>query len=347
MVLAAISGAWGVGWLIVAAVGLPLLVRRRWPLPVLAVVVAAASVAAAAELLGLYNGLAGFVGAAMALHTVAVVEPDRRSRTALCVSLVAGGVGISLGAGGPDILGLLVIAVLLGSAWAAGRLIRARRRRKADEAERTAGETRTRERLRIAREMHDVVAHSLSLITVQAGVANHVATERPEEARDALRSIEETSRDALAETRRVLSVLREGPAEVGNPKGVGDPDELAELTGRAGINVELSVPNDAVVPAGPQETVYRIVQEALTNVVRHVGPTRCRVDIRADGQAVSVEVVDEGPAPGRVPNPPAPPGLGLIGMRERTMWYGGSFSAGPRPEGGFRVTVRLPVREER
>ncbi|GGK50741.1 hypothetical protein Ppa06_08840 [Planomonospora parontospora subsp. parontospora] len=205
----------------------------------------------------------------------------------------------------------------------------------------------TDERRRIARELHDVIGHSMSLIAVKAAVANHVADARPQEMRAALAVIEQTSRSTLAEIHRVLDLLRAD----GDPRqdrlpapGMGDLPELAAHARSAGIEVELTVRERAVLPATVAVSVYRIVQRALANVVTHAGPTRCAVTVDVDGREAVIEVVDDGPRHGRPPRADhaGRDGHGLIGMRERAKMYGGAFEAGPRPGGGFRVAARLP-----
>ncbi|MCX4906351.1 sensor histidine kinase [Streptomyces sp. NBC_00878] len=202
----------------------------------------------------------------------------------------------------------------------------------------------------MARELHDIVSHNLSLIAVKAGAAGHVAEADPREARAALKVIEETSRSALAEMRRTLGVLRTEGAPLGP---VPDLDDLGSLTaeaGRAGVEVDLTLHAPEGLTEGTQLTIYRIVQEALTNAVRHAAPTRCRVVVETDAREIRIDIEDEGP-PSVLSVPPAPRravgelpgGHGLLGMRERATMYCGSFKAGPRPEGGFAVPVRLPV----
>jgi signal transduction histidine kinase len=200
------------------------------------------------------------------------------------------------------------------------------------------------ERLRIARELHDVVAHSMSLIAVKAGVANHVAASRPEEAADALRVIEDTSKQALTEMRRVLGVLRTDDAprdELAPAPGLGNLPELAERAASAGVRVILDLRADPDLPTGVSLSGYRIVQEALTNVIRHAAPARCAVTVTARDGEVRIEVVDDGAGRG-VPPAEHHPGHGLAGMRERALACGGEFTAGPHSGSGFRVNARLP-----
>jgi signal transduction histidine kinase len=242
--------------------------------------------------------------------------------------------------------------LVMGVAWLAGVAARERRAYAAQSAAHQAHQAVTDERLRIAREMHDVVAHSMSVIVVKAGIANHVADARPEEARDALRVIEATSRGALAEMRRTLGVLRSdvdglvGPLPAGDlepVQGIADLPALAERAALTGVRVDLDVRGLAELPEGVGLSVYRIVQEALTNVVKHAAPARCRVAVEADRREVRIEVTDDGPGGSVLLDSPMDArGHGLVGMRERVMMYGGAFAAGPRPGGGFGVSARLP-----
>ncbi|WP_067833261.1 sensor histidine kinase, partial [Actinomadura kijaniata] len=233
--------------------------------------------------------------------------------------------------------------LLLGGGWLVGHLLWRRAWNAACLEEQRTRRILADERLRIARELHDVVTHGMGLIAVKSGVANHIAETRPEEAREALRVIETTSRDALAEMRRLLEVLRHDPAPGTGPvqAGVGGLEDLAEHVRAAGVEVDLAVSGGYGLPEALQLTVYRIVQEALTNVVKHAAPTRCRATVDVSPRRVSIQVVDDGAA--RPAPRPGPGGHGLVGMRERVAMYGGSFSAGPRPGGGFAVTATLPL----
>ncbi|KAA2265833.1 sensor histidine kinase [Solihabitans fulvus] len=333
--------------LLVAGVGLPCAARRMWPVPVFGVV-------AAMSLLSLAVGVLRdpFAMAAFALYPVALAEPRRWWVPTPVIGALA---ALALISGTPtwhaDGLALALRgAVLLGGAWTIGRAVRDRRAYVARFAAQLADRAVLGERLRIARELHDVVTHSIGLIAVKAGVANHVARSRPEEAHDALRVIEDTSRGALTELRHLLGVLRpDEPADADPPEGEFDPvpglaglPALAERAAMAGVRVDLDVRGTTELPEGVGVSVYRIVQEALTNVVKHAAPARAAVTVEADGREVRVVVADDGPGlragQGRS-------GHGLVGMWERTMAYGGEFGAGTRREGGFAVSARLPYQE--
>jgi MYXO-CTERM domain-containing protein len=215
------------------------------------------------------------------------------------------------------------------------------RRTRAEESRRRAGE----QRMAIARELHDVLAHHISLISVQAGVALHLMDEQPEQARTALTAIREASRESLGELRSVLELLRHG--EEGAPRapapGLEALDALVERTSAAGLPVVVEVTGTArPLPAAVGLAAYRIVQEALTNVTRHAGrPATATVRLGYAPDQLTVEVTDDGPGAEDISGT----GSGLLGMAERAAALGGQLDAGPRPDGGFRVAARLPVRE--
>lgn len=244
--------------------------------------------------------------------------------------------------------------------WALGLVVGQQRRYAAvlrDRAEqRTAAELAdarralSDERLRIARELHDVLAHSMSLIAVQAGVANHVAAARPDEAQRALTAIEDTSRGALRELRALLGVLRtpDGHTAESTPTpGLADLDALLARTADAGVRVALTETGERppFLSPGLQLALYRVVQESLTNVVKHAGADNCRVALGFTPAAATVEITDSGAAtrdPGHSGHS-GPSGHGIAGMRERVTMYGGQLHAGPLPAGGFRVAAELPL----
>jgi signal transduction histidine kinase len=220
------------------------------------------------------------------------------------------------------------------------------------------------ERLRIARELHDVVAHSMSVIAVQSAVGGHVMDTQPEEARHALAAIEATSRSALTEMRRLLGVLRQDGEPAGSlvpAPGLADLAPLVAQVGEAGLKVWVQVEGErGSVPPGVDLSAYRIIQEALTNVIKHAAAATACVKVSYEKGAVALEITDDGPGrrdgreagPGRADAPragavtsPFSTGHGIIGMRERVAVFGGEFAAGPRADGGFRVFARLPVPE--
>ncbi|MBB4964975.1 sensor histidine kinase [Saccharothrix violaceirubra] len=322
------------GYPLAALIGLPLAVRRRYPLPVLAVVVTALCVATVLEM-----PLEPHSPTAFALYAVGAWVPRRPAVTALVATVVMSGAALMVSQPTPDDIGLVAFVGLYGSAaWALGRFTRARRAFAAREEAERATRAVTEERLRIARELHDVVAHSLSLITVKAGVAAHVARTRPDEVVDALAVIEATSRDTLVEMRRLLGVLRSDDATGTAPMpGLADLAGLVERAADAGVDVTLEVTGGGL-PDGVGLTVFRIVQESVTNVVKHAAPARCSVRVAVTDDEVGIEVVDDGTRAAR-----AGGGHGLMGMRERVAMYGGDFEADRRPAGGFAVKARIPL----
>jgi signal transduction histidine kinase len=239
---------------------------------------------------------------------------------------------------------LTTIATMLlaiGCVWAVGNTIRQAREsaaaRRVDETERAVAA----ERLRIARELHDLVAHSMGVIAFQAGAGRRVIETRPVEARNALDAIETTSREALAELRRTLAALRRSEP-VGAPTlptpGLGDLDRLAATAAVRVAVVRTGAVRD--LPADLELSAYRIVQEAVTNVVRHAGTDHCRVLLDYRDGELAIEVLDDGPGIGTPGT-----GYGLVGMRERVTLLNGRFQAGPRPEGGFRVSATIPTHD--
>ncbi len=241
--------------------------------------------------------------------------------------------------------------VLFAAAYLFGSTVRNRRlyseqleaRADALEKERDEGSKRAvaEERLRIAQELHDVVAHSMGVIAVQAGVGAHVIESDPAEAKKSLEAISQTSRSALTEIRRLLGVLREDAgASYAPAPGLAELDRLVRDVGAAGLDVEVRHDGERTeLPAGIDFTAYRIVQEALTNVLKHAGRARASVVVGYEGNALRLEIVDDGRG---VNGETVPGGHGLLGMRERVGVYGGTFEAGPRTGGGFRVAARLP-----
>jgi signal transduction histidine kinase len=219
---------------------------------------------------------------------------------------------------------------------------------RAEEAERTRDEAaRSRameERLRIARELHDSLTHSISVICVQAGVAVHLARKRGEEVPPALLAIQEAGADAARELRTTLSVLRR--PEDGDCSGLGQLDSLVARARTAGLPVTVTVTGtQRVLPPDVDQAAYRIVQEALTNVSRHAGQACASVHLHYLPDALSVQVDDDGAGTGTSTGPrPTGPGLGLVGMRERVTALGGRLQAGPRDGGGFGVHAEFPAR---
>jgi signal transduction histidine kinase len=242
-------------------------------------------------------------------------------------------------------LGWLLLVLAVAEVAMAGRQRRlAAERTRAEEARRRAGE----ERMRIARELHDVLAHNISLINVQAGVALHLIDEQPGQSRSALVAIKQASSDALGELRSVLDVLRQGDERPPRSpaSGLAHLDGLVAGAGTAGLTVHTEVDGrPRPLPSGVDLAAFRIVQEALTNVTRHAGPAVATVKVTYGRGDLTVQVDDDGRGPW-ADGDTAGGGNGLRGMRERAAALGGDLAAGPRPGGGFRVLARLPLTEE-
>ena len=231
-------------------------------------------------------------------------------------------------------------------AIAAGDVVRSRREamtRLADQQEEHARRRLGEERLRIAREVHDVVAHAMVAINVQAGVAAHRLDQDPEQARTALRAIKQTSGEALSDLRATLGVLRgeDTEAPVAPAASLGDLEELTAGLRGTGVQVRIDLGETGELPAAVHAAGYRIVQEALTNVLRHAGAAHVRVTVWRDTAAVRIEVLDDGGA--AQANGAGGSGTGLRGMRERATALGGTLEAGPAPDGGWRVQAELPA----
>ena len=337
---------------------LPLAARRHRPFAVLVL-------AEVAEVLYLLTAPLypppGSLGMAVALYTVATRTNRRTSRR--LAALIAGinaaillidGLLVSRAASSATLFAL--IAVVVGS-WSLGENVRTRRaylaqleeraRRLELEREENARRAVQDERTRIARELHDVVAHHVSAIAVQAGAAEAIAERQPLRARETLHAIQETSRQALAEMRAVLDVLRgdEEEAAAREPQpGLAQVERLVGQSRAAGLTVTLRVEGAAQpLPEALDLSAYRILQEALTNSLKHAGPAHARVLVRYAAEALELEVSDDGSGPAGPPDG-AQQGRGLIGMRERVVLFGGELVAGPVAGRGFSVRARLPLR---
>jgi len=347
------------GGVLVLAACVPVAVRRRRPLAGLCASLVPETLLAA---FGYGYGLGG-IAALVLLYSVA-------SHRGLAVAL--GGLLLSLAvyamgsATGPvrtaHWSAHLMMGVVLVAVWGAGRSLRLRRayleelKDRAARLERAhAADTRAaraEERSRIARELHDVVAHHVSVMTVQAAAARRVLASDPEVAREALTAIEHTGRQALAEMREIVGVLRTEPGVELRPQpGVRDLPALAEQMTEAGLPTRLTVDGlpEGGLPAGVGLAVYRTVQEALTNSLRHAGPgTKAEVTVRLRKCRLDVRVSDDGRGEGQAagrPGGPGEPGHGLAGIRERVALYGGILSVGPKSGGGFEVRATFPLKD--
>ncbi|MFD0270026.1 sensor histidine kinase [Streptomyces sp. NPDC127106] len=282
---------------------------------------------------------------AVALGRVASSRPRRVALTAVAVTVLA----VLLGQLARPILGgpALVLAQsqlpIVVLAWLIGDSVRRGRESAAQEQARATEQALTEERLRIARELHDLVAHSIGIIAIQAGVGSRVIDKQPAQARESLQAIEATSRETLASLRRTLVALRRsGPAPLAPTPGLDGLEELAAATA-SDTGVEIEVVRSGERRPLPQDielAAYRIVQESLTNVVRHAGAGTCRVAVGYGQGELALEITDDGQG-ATVEHSGS--GFGITGMRERAALLGGRFEAGPIPGGGFRVTAGLPV----
>jgi signal transduction histidine kinase len=250
----------------------------------------------------------------------------------------------------PTVLAALAVGAWLIVLFAAAEAIRERRQRAAEARQAREREARRRadeERLRIARELHDVLAHNISLINVQSGVALHLIDDQPEQARSALSAINQASADALREVRSVLGVLRGNreQAPLAPTVGLGQLDELVSRAAAAGVEVALRVGGDRrPLPASVDLAAFRIVQESLTNVVRHAGASAATVELTYGDGELQIQIDDDGRGTGLASDDGS--GSGIAGMRERAAALGGEFEAGPLSDGGFRVRARLPIRSD-
>jgi signal transduction histidine kinase len=350
-------GVVALGYALVLLHTLPLVARRRFPGAVLALCVAS-GLAFAALFMPPF-----FLGPALLVAVYSVAAYGRRWVS--LAGLVVAELGLAAVWLTPAMLDrstFLLYMGIIAVAWVLGHFVGDRQVYAAQLEERTAELERAREelarravveeRLRLARELHDVVAHAMSVIAVQSGVGAHVAASRPEEVGKALAAIEATSRAALTELRRLLGVLRqdsEPQASLTPVPGLANLDSLLAEVGKAGLAVRVRVEGTPLpLPAGVDLSAYRIVQEALTNVVKHAGPAHAQVTIRYRDQEVAVEVIDDGRGVAAVAGDGGKgTGHGLIGMAERVAAFGGDLEVGPRPGGGFRVAARLPLAADR
>jgi signal transduction histidine kinase len=349
------------GVLIIAVTTVPLIVRRQHP-------VAVGLFTAAAMLLYLhwdYAALTPLPIMLIAVYTAgAYARPAGAAATALAhLAVTAVFLAAELeevGFATPFMYNLVFVILGFGGVLVIGYGVRQQRiytaavEARAEKLKQSRdGEVRAAladERSRIARELHDVVAHHVSVMTVQAAGAQRSLERNPEVSAEALRSIESTGRAALGEMRRILDIFRgdedpkapEWTSHRGPQPGVADLHELIAHVKAAGVHVDLVIEDDLRdVPAGVDVTVFRIVQEALTNTLKHAGPSTAEVQLSRTAEALLVRVLDDGRGlaaglDGR------PRGHGLLGMRERVTLYGGTLAAGPRPEGGYEVRARIP-----
>lgn len=321
----------------------PLALRQLAPVATMAVLVSA---------LGVYNvlGYSNFpnsgVGMLVGMFTVATLRPRRVAALVFAgtvVVVVIALVRLPMPVAWSEVVqtGLVVLG-----AWMLGEGTK----RWSERGERLAEEAAqavANERVRIARELHDIVAHHMSVISLQAGLAQYVLDSDLATARQALATVGDTSREALTEMRRLLDVLRVDQSDEYQPQpGLAALDELVDRARGAGLPVETVVTGQArPLPPGPDLCAYRVAQESLTNVLKHAGPATARIDLDYGESTLTLKVTDTGAKP--VAQHASPNSHGIRGMKERAELYGGVLTAGPAREGGFSVVLRLPMSEER
>ena len=297
--------------------------------------------------------------ALLSVYTAAARLPQRAARRVLVATVVLAAVGTTAGPGATD----LGVPALVLSSWLLGKFVGSRRAYTAEleaknhlleQAQRDLAERAVAdERLRIARELHDVVAHTMTVVAMHAGTARMIAQDDPAAAAPALATIETATRSALVELRHMLGVLRgsdgQSPPDLSPAPGLADLDSLVAEMVDAGVRVEVRVEGTSTpLPAGVDLSAYRIVQEALTNVVKHAGRRHAAIAVGYHPGAVTIDVDDDGPAGAPLVDAPAAaaPGHGLVGMRERVALFDGTFTAERKPDGGFHVHARLPYSTE-
>lgn len=332
---------------------LPIAARSVAPLAALTVSVAAISLHIAIG----YEGVpVGTFAALVILYSAASLTEMRRALLAALVTAVGLVIYFTTDRGDPGAIAFLTTSATYVAAWGLGIYARSRRaytnvveeRARLLEREREvrAREAVADERARIARELHDMVGHALNLIVIQSGGAQRVLESKPELVRDSLASIESTGRQALTDMERMLGMLRateEADGELSPQPGLSDVERLAAGVSEAGLPVKVKVDGTPVaLPASVDLSAYRIIQEALTNALKHAGPARAAVNIRYGSDSLDLEILDDGQGVSADGDDHRGGGRGLIGMKERVGLFGGELTAGPRPEGGFRVHVRLP-----
>ena len=349
-----------VGFLLVLGQTLPLAIAFRYPMLALVVIIGSFSA---------YTGLnhdliasAQFTGA-LSFFLATTRGGGRQSLLAFVV--VSLGIVVSFGVfrdvdAAARVGNVIVQMLLFGGIWILGNLFRTRRIRLESteqvvarleaEQDRLAREAVQDERARIARDLHDIIGHTLNIIVVQAGAARAVFKSRPDKALESLSSIETTARQSLSDMERMLGLLRPPEAEAvpdGPQPGLGQVDRLAEQFSDAGLRVDVNVAGEPhKLPMSLDLSAYRIVQEALTNVLKHAGPARARVAITYLAGKLELDIVDDGQGSSQDGNG-AGGGRGLLGMRERVSLFGGQLEVGPVKEGGFRVHASLPIEESR
>ena len=320
--------------------------RRRWPTAAFLISMSSVTVlwllgynAGTLPLLLMFGGY--FVAVARPMWEIVLCSAVALS----CFALLWWGGGAPYGVR-DALISVLALAIIVGLGRA-GRLRVDLANARAEAAEEAARRRSSEERLRIARELHDIIGHSLGTIAVQAGVGRHLMETEPEKAADALDNIAKISRESLDEVRSVVAALRDDEPPYHPALGLADLPELIETVRATGLAVDFTPPDDLeAIPRQTGAAVYRITREALTNVVRHAHASKARVQVVHQNGRIEVAVRDDGAGAGNGPAGDSEPGHGIIGMRERAEALGGSLSAGPASDGGFLVTASLPVNSD-
>jgi signal transduction histidine kinase len=327
----------------------PVAVRQR--APVLATGIMGVAMAAYG-LLGYSNGAVpgNGIGMTIGMLTVATLRPRRVAALTFAPTVVATAAYLA-GAGLPIWSSLTLPTVLLLVAWGLGDSSQ-RWALRTEQLAARAAQAVADERVRIARELHDIVTHHMSVVSLQAGLARYVLDTDPPTAKVAISAAGDAGRQALAEMRRLLDVLRvehdtdsDTDSDHRPQPGLSDLDRLVDRTRKAGLPVDVVVTGRArPLPPGPDLCAYRVAQESLTNILKHAGPARARIQIDYGEETLTLSVSDNGAA--SAPGPPSPDSHGIRGMRERAELYGGVLTAGPREGRGFAVVLRLPISED-
>jgi signal transduction histidine kinase len=367
LVLAASAAGVGPPWIIsprpldAVAAGLAgvvagaLALRRRYPIPVLVVLNAVVLAWAA----GQYPGRVIMLAPLIACYTLAALRGWRWGLAGVVVTALSALVAVRVAFGAAEPAGISGIAVwMAATAGAAGAAVgyhrvllvatRAQLAREAQTHEEQARRRTVEERLRIARELHDVLGHTMATISVQAGVGIHLLQQRPAQAVEALTTIKQISDQGLTDVKAILGVLRadSDPDQPRAPRGGLDQlDALLDPVRTAGVQSELTVHGSArPLPAAVDLAAYRIIQEALTNVLRHAGARTVQLDLRYEPSRVVIRILDDGTGPSPGPaGTNGQDGHGISGMRERALALSGQLTAGPHPDGGFQVWCTLPT----
>lgn len=334
---------------------LPLAVRRVSPLAVLAVINATIAGHAA---IGYEMVEAGTFSSLIAVYGAASLTDERRSFLAAAITAAALAAFFATNRGDFSAVSIATTSGTWAMAWFVGTYVRTRGEQAEAAGERAAllerdqsiraREAVADERARMARELHDIVGHALNVIVIQAGGAQRVFASKPAVARDALASIESTGREALSDMERMLGILLTAEGEsptLGPQPGLRQLNSLAAQVSEAGLAVEVVVEGDQIeLPASVELSAYRIVQEALTNALKHSRASHARVAVRYHPDSIELEVSDDGRGPAEPPPGANRGGRGILGMRERAALFGGELNVGPGPSGGYRVQARLPFK---